>query len=299
MIGGVQDSLKVYVKGIFAGLAESMRILYRNKAGFAGFIIVVGYIVMAIVGPLVVPKPMKDPTKIYAPPSFEHPLGTDFQGKDVLSQIVHGAGLVLSTAFLAGLITTMLAVILGLSAGFRGGVVDSLIMGAADIVLTIPQFPLLAVLAGIIRLKDYVGLAVIIAVLSWAATARAIRSQVLSVKERDFIQSARALDLGTRHILFSEILPNIMPFIAISFIFSITSAIYAQIGLVYLGFVPFEESNWGVMLNRAWTFGAIFNRNSIFFIMGPVIAIAIFQTALIMLNKSLDELFDPRLRRGI
>jgi peptide/nickel transport system permease protein len=154
------------------------------------------------------------------------------------------------------------------------------------------------VLAGLIRFNNVTLLAVILGALAWPSLTRAIRAQVLSLRERDFVEAARALDLGTGHIILREILPNMMSYIAISLIFAMTSAIYAQVGLVFLGLVPFSGTNWGVMLSLAWTRGAIFYRDSLWYIMSPVAAIALFQLSLVSLTRSLEEVFNPRLRTG-
>ncbi len=277
-------------------LIDPLKIIARNKAGLVGFIGLIIYILMATVGPMLVPLDTQArPGQMYLPPSWEHPLGTDSEGRDILSQIVNGASDVLFVAFLAGVITVVIATLLGTIAGFKGGAVDAFIMAIDDILLTIPQFPLLSVLSALISL-DNLTLAVIIGVLSWPALARAIRSQVLSVKSRDFIEAARALDLGTRHIVFTEIMPNLMSYIVVSLIFAMTGAVYAQVGLVFLGFVPFQSQNWGVMINLAWTRGAIFFKDSIYYILAPIIAISGFQLSAIMFSRALEEIFNPRLR---
>jgi peptide/nickel transport system permease protein len=128
---------------------------------------------------------------------------------------------------------------------------------------------------------------------------RSIRAQVLSLRERDYIEAAVALDLSTPHILFRELLPNMMSYITISFILATTSAMYQQVGLVFLGMVPFAKHDWGVMINLAWTGGAIFSPVSSSWILSPVIAIALFQLCLVMFARSLEELFNPRLRSGL
>lgn len=280
-------------------LGTTLRLMSRNRVGFAGFLGVIFFIVLSFILPMFVPLDIQTKlTEIYKPPSLSHLLGTDHQGRDILSQIVHGGRDVLVVAFLAGVISTGIAVVFGALSALLRGTVDSIIMGLADIVLTIPQFPLLAVLAGLIRFNNVTLLAVILGALAWPSLTRAIRAQVLSLRERDFVEAARALDLGTSHIILREILPNMMSYIAISLIFAMTSAIYAQVGLVFLGLVPFSGTNWGVMLSLAWTRGAIFYRDSLWYIMSPVAAIALFQLSLVSLTRSLEEIFNPRLRTG-
>ena len=206
----------------------------------------------------------------------------------------------LIVAFLAGAISTLIAVVLGSLSALAGGRLDSGIMGFADIMLTIPTIPLLIVLAGLLRFDSVLYLAVILGLLSWPSLSRAIRAQVLSLRERDFVEAARALDLGTGHIVFREIMPNMASYLAISLIFAMTAAVYAQVGLVFLGLVPMSGTNWGVMLQLAWTKGAIFYPKAFWYIMGPVFAIALFQLALVFASRSLEEVFNPRLaHRGM
>jgi peptide/nickel transport system permease protein len=171
-------------------------------------------------------------------------------------------------------------------------------MFITEIILTIPQFPLLAVLAAFVRLTNPTMLAFIIGFLGWPALARAIRSQVLSIKERDYIEAARVLDLGRIHIIFSEILPNMLSYIVISLIMAMTGAVYSQVGLIILGLVPFYGHNWGLMIQLAWTRGAIFYKGSIFYILSPIIAIALFQWSAVTFTRSLEGIFNPRLRAG-
>ena len=152
-------------------------------------------------------------------------------------------------------------------------------------------------IATLVQLNNILTLALLLSVLSWAGLYRSIRAQVLSLKERDYVEAAIALDLGLWHIVFREILPNMMSYIVISFTIAMRQAIYAQVGLVFLGLVPLTR-NWGVMINLAWTQGAIFFKDSIYFIMAPVTAIALFVLSVVWMTRSLEEIFNPRLRTG-
>jgi peptide/nickel transport system permease protein len=270
----------------------------RNRVGFAGFILVVTIVFVSFVGPLFVPLDVTvDVNQIYESPSLSHPLGTDSEGKDVLSQIIHGGWPILTIGYLAAAISTIIAVTLGSLGAFVGGRVDTGFTWLADMVLTIPQLPLLAVLAGILSLNSKFAVAGLIGALFWPTLMRAIRAQVLSLKERDYVESARALDLGTPHIVFREIAPNMAGYIVINFTLAVTASMYAVVGLTLLGLVPLSENNWGVMINLAWTRGAIFSKDSVFYIMAPIAAIALHQFGLVAMNRSLSEVFDPRLRR--
>ena len=288
------------MSSIWQNVRTTFRLLTYNKVGFIGLLGVIFFILLSFVGPYIVPLDTQTKVdKIYMQPSSEFWLGTDSEGRDIFSQIVHGGKDVLVVAFLAGFISTTIAVVLGALSALAGGWVDNAIMALADIVLTIPQFPLLAVLAGLVKFNNVTLLALILGLLSWPALTRAIRAQVLSLREREFVEAARALDLGTRHIIIKEILPNMMSYIAINLIFAMTGAIYAQVGLVFLGLVPFSGSNWGVMLSLAWTRGAIFYKGSLWYIMSPVVAIALFQLSLVSMTRMLEEIFNPRLRTSV
>ena len=169
-------------------------------------------------------------------------------------------------------------------------------MFLTDIWLTIPQLPLLIVLTAFIRVNDPITLVLIIGLLSWPGLLRAVRSQVLAIKQSDYIEAARVLDLGTGHIVFREILPNMMSYITINFILAVTAAMGFQATLVFLGVVPLSGTNWGVMIRLADTRGAIFSRDSFWYIMSPVLAISLFQLTLVALERGFAEVFNPRLR---
>jgi len=295
-----ERSLSDAIGNFMQGFVAFLRLMARNRVGFAGFLVVIGFVLLALTGPYFVElDATSNVLQIYQPPSRAHLLGTDHQGRDICAQIVHGGKDIIYVAFLAAALSTLIAVTFGALTALVGGAVDSLIMTLTDIVLTIPQFPLLAVLAAFVRLNSLTLLAVLLALLGWPTLLRAVRSQVLSLKERDYVEAAVALDMGLRHIIFSEILPNMMSYIIISFTLAMTGAVYAQVGLIFLGLVPMSGQNWAVMIQLAWVRGAIFFKDSIYYIMSPVLAIAFFQLAVVSMSRSLEEVFNPRLRGGV
>jgi peptide/nickel transport system permease protein len=292
-----QRTFKDILLGVLRGIADFFRLMAHNRVGFIGFIIVVLYFAVAFLGPLFMPVDQETKVaRIFEPPSWQHPLGMDHQGRDVLSQVVNGGREILLTALLTAVLSTVIGITLGALSAVAGGGVDGFLVMLADIFLAVPRFPLLIVLAGFIQVSNMVVLALILAALGWMNLYRAVRAQVLSLRERDYVEAAITLDLGTWHIIFKEILPNMMSYIAISFAFSMTSAIYQQTGLVLLGLVPFSSHNWGVMINIAWTRGAIFYKDAAMYILAPVFTIALFQLAMVWMTRSLEEVFNPRLR---
>jgi peptide/nickel transport system permease protein len=284
-------------RGLVGSVQSVFSVLAYNRAGLIAAWALIIIVVVSFVAPLVIPKPEPNYGNIYAPPSLVHPLGTDFQGSDVLAQTLRGGEVVLIVGAVAAAISVLISITFGALSAYAGGWVDTVITGLADIVLTIPNFPLLAVLAAYLRFTNPVFLALLIAALSWPTLLRAVRGQVLSLKERDYVEAARALDLGTPHILFREILPNMRAYIAMYFVLSMTGAIYSQVGLYLLGFAPLAGDNWGIMLNLAWYRGAIFFKNSFWYIMAPIVAISVVQLAMVTVTRSLEEAFNPRLRK--
>ncbi|MDQ7027314.1 MAG: ABC transporter permease subunit [Anaerolineae bacterium] len=228
-----------------------------------------------------------------------HWLGSDTQGRDIGSHIVHGGRILILTAVLGGVISTGIALVFGSLGALLGGTVDNVLTALTNLILAIPRFPLLVVLAGLISFNNTLFLGVLIGVLGWPALMRAIRAQVLSLRERDFVEAAQSLGLGMPHIMFREILPNMISFVIINFIFSITFAMYEQIGLVVLGLAPISDYTWGVMLYFGRTRGTLFNSDGASMALSPVMAIALFQVCLVLFARALEELFDPRLRSGL
>ena len=279
---------------------KTLKLLSRNRMGFLGFILLVLIILLSFLGPIVwPPEESANVAAINQGISAEHWLGTDFQGQDNLRKVINGGKEMVITAFLTGIIATFIAVAVGSFSAFVGGRMDSVLMELVNVWLTIPKFPLLAVVATVLKLNDIVTLSLLMALLDWPGLSRQVRSQVLSLKKRDYVEAAVMLHLGTPHIIFREILPNMMSFIAISTIFTMTHAIYQQTGLVFLGIVPYASANWGVMISAAERRGVLFNPQAMWSLIAPIGAMVIFQLALVSFARSLDKIFNPRLRTSI
>ena len=277
--------------------AMLVRLIARSPVGLLGLMGVGSIVVMSYLGPLVVPlQDTPDLANVYRTPSLAHPLGTDFQGRDVLNQIVYGGRDILNVAFLAAFLSTFIAVTFGSLAATLGGKTDTALLTLADIVLTVPHLIVLIVVAALFRPEGFLVLAVLLASLQWAGLLRQVRAQILSLKEREYVEAARSLDLGLFHIIFREMLPNMANYIAIHFIFAVTGAIYAQVGLIILGLVPLSGTNWGIMLYFAQSQGALYFRDSFWYILSPILVISIFQLSLVALAAGLEDVFNPRLR---
>ena len=278
-------------------LQNSLRTISRNPIGLLGLIGLVFFILMSFVGPYIFPfndDPRMD--QIYQAPSWQHLMGTDHLGRDNAVQIVHGGREVMIVAFSAGLISLVIATLVGGLSAFLGGRFDTIAMTLADVVLTVPRIIVLTMIAGLIKFTDPLALAPLIGMLTWPTLARGIRAQILSLRERDYVEASRVLGMGTAHIVFVEMLPNMMGYILTGLILAMTTAIYEQIVLIFLGLVPLSGANWGLMLNFAYNRGAIFQKDSVYYILAPTLAIVLFQLTMVSFARALEEIFNPRLR---
>lgn len=276
-----------------------LRTLRRSPAGLVGMIIVALLVLLALIGPLFTPTLVADTNSILMPAGTPgHLLGTDNEGKDVLIQMIDGGAPVIFIGLFAAAISMIISIVLGSLAAYFGGLFNSSVLALSDLFLCVPQIVLLAVLGATFKLDSPILLALIIGILSWPVMTLAIRSQVLSLKQREFIEAGRLLDLGTMRIVFVEILPNMASYIMMNFVIGVTNAIYALVGLYVLGLAPLTGSNWGIMLNRAIIAGAIFNDASLAFVLSPIVAIVLLMVGLVMTTRSLEEILNPRLRNG-
>jgi peptide/nickel transport system permease protein len=278
---------------------KTLKLIARNKIGLLGFVLLLALVLMSYVGPYVVPPETRaNVDQIYKPPSLEHPLGTDFQGRENWKLLVHGGAEVISVAFMAGVLTTLIAVVVGAFSAFLGGRVDDVMMTFTDVWLALPRGILLIVTAYFVSLENVWTLALFLSVFGWPSLARQVRSQFLSLKKREYVEAAQLLNLGTPHIVFREMLPNMMSYILIALIEAMIGAIYSQTYLVFLGLVPFGN-NWGVLFSLAYAKNAIYNPNAMSSLLVPMGGIVLLQLSLIMFSRSLEEIFNPRLRTGV
>ncbi|WP_062428577.1 ABC transporter permease [Herbidospora daliensis] len=274
------------------------RVLRRKPSRMVGVAIVVLFVFMGIFGPLLYPNPLpRDDNALYASPSWAHPFGTDFEGTDVLALVVTGTRYVLLAGLATAVITVAVGTLIGLLAGFHRGRWDSVLMRLTDLQLTIPGLPLLLVLSTVWKFTSPIEMGVVLGLLGWGGIARAVRSQSLSLRERGFIEAAKGLGLPTRHIVLRELLPPMAPYIAMNMLIAVTGAIYAQVGLFFLGVLPFDANNWGVMLNLSvFGGGALSSTAALPYLLAPLLAILLLTLGIVLVVDAMDEIFNPRLR---
>jgi len=231
---------------------SAWRALVRNRRALFGLVGLTFFLLMAILGPVVIPlERMPNPDLRFQAPSLQHLLGTDYAGRDTFAQIVHGSRDIVQISFFTGVFAVLIALSVGLMAGLVGGHVDTLLTAVIDVFLTVPQFPVMAILAALVRVGDPVTFGLVLAVSAWPGVARSLRAQVVALREREFVEAARVMALSPAWIVFREILPNLVPLVAVYFIRVARDAITVSVGIMLLGLVPLKVDNWGMMLNLA------------------------------------------------
>ena len=266
----------------------------QNKLAVLGGLVVAVLFTIAIFAPAITPY---DPNainvqNILEPPGFTHPFGTDDLGRDILSRIIWGSRISLSVGFVAVGISTFIGVILGAITGYYGGWVDRVIMRFVDIMLSIPTFFLL--LAVIAFLEPGISnIMIVIGLTSWMGVTRLVRAEFLSVKEREFTQSARAIGAGDMRIIFRHILPNSIAPVIVSAVLGVAGAILTESALSFLGIgVQPPASSWGNILTIGKDNIEIAWWLSVF----PGVAILVTVLAYNLLGEGIRDAFDPRMK---
>lgn len=274
--------------------------LKENRKAAVGLFIVLTFILIAIIGPFIAPY---SPTQFAVGGSQEHPssahwLGTTQLGQDIFSQVLVGARGSLEVGFATGFFTTLIAVIVGLTAGYLGGWVDDTLSILTNVFLTLPFIPIMIVVASYAAAFNVKGPVILVGVLTltgWAWGARVKRSQVLTLRNKDFVMAARVAGESWIHIVFFEIVPNMLSLIAASFLFSTIFAILGEAALEFIGLGDPSSVTWGIVLNQAETNSALLQGDWFWFI-PPGLCIGIFALGLALINYAIDEVTNPKLR---
>jgi len=294
----------------FASLTSFLGRLVRRPEGFAGVAIIVFFAVLALFPSLFV-GPLETVTsssgKRLEPPSLAHLLGTDNLGRDVLNLTVHGARISMLIGFLATLVTLVIGAVLGIVSGFVGGRTDTVIMRITDFFLVLPTFVLALIIAPIVL--DIIGageilgirttlfvIVIVIGITSWATTARIIRSQTMSVKERAFIDRARVIGSGRWRMMRVHILPNVTGLIVANAVLIFAGAILTETTLAFIGLGdPFAPS-WGQILGASQDAGAP-GLGAWWWYVSPGVCIVLVVLAFTLIGGALDDLLNPKARR--
>ncbi len=271
--------------------------LYRtSKLGLAGLAIIVGYVILAVAAPYITPyDPFESVALPFEEPSPEHPLGTDHLGRDLLSELIYGTRVSLMIGLAASFISVMIGTTVGLIAGFFGGKVDTVLMRLTDTFIQMPQLPLMLIFVSILG-KGILNIVLAISVVAWTASARIARSLTLSLKERPFVEAARAVGAGSLQILWRHIVPNVFPVIFAYANIAVVDAILSESFLSFIGFGDPRTPSWGMILYFASRSGAMSN-GFWWFVIPPGLMIMTLALGFAITNYSLDQILNPRLRR--
>jgi peptide/nickel transport system permease protein len=271
---------------------------HRNLT--VGLVLLAILLLICLVGPSMVNVEHARATSVVPdqPPSPAFPLGTDDQGRDLLAVLVAGLPLTLRIGFIAGGVGLTIGILLGLLSGYRRGALDVVIRMLVDTLLTVPGLLVLIIVADSIKSVISINaMALIVASLAWMQPTRTIRAQVLTLRERAYVQVARLNGMSTLGIVTRELLPNLLPYLAASFVGAVGAAILASIGLEALGLGPQDAPDIGMTIYWAITFNALL-RGLWWWWLTPIIAVMVLFIGLFLVSAGLDEIANPRLRRS-
>jgi peptide/nickel transport system permease protein len=281
--------------GSGTGRLTGLRAAFRSPRLVVGTSIVGFFVLLAIFGPFFFSNPNALSNTELAGPSLKHLLGTTQIGQDVFAQLVVSARNTLLIGVGAGLLATAVSIIVGISGGYAGGIIDEALSLFSNVVLVIPTLPLVIIIIADVKSSGLVPLIVIIALTSWAAAARVLRAQTLSVRNREYVLAARASGERAWRIVFVEIMPNELPIIVSNFIFGVIFAILTQAALAFIGLGDPTLLTWGNMLSLAYDNQAL-SVGAWWWLIPPGLCIALLGMGLALINFSLDQLLNPRLR---
>jgi len=278
----------------------------------AGLVILLIFIVMAVfphqllwllsaVGgwDLCGPFDQVGPLGVGSAPTPEHPLGTDARGYDILSRVVYGTRVSLLIGLVASAVSMGLGTVMGLLSGYWGGWKDEVLMRITDVFLVLPWLVLMIVLAAVLPGGQSVTkVVIVIGITGWSGTARIVRAQVLSIKERGFVERAKAIGAGDLHIVYKHVFPNVFPLVFANAILTIALSILSEstLSFIKLGPMAMDVVTWGNMLDDAYRAGAMFNELYLWVVV-PGLCIVFLVLAFTFIGYALDEIFNPKLRK--
>jgi peptide/nickel transport system permease protein len=274
-------------------------VAYRQLT--VGLVIITAVVLLGVIGPMLVDTSgAKVGTDIPdLTPSIEHPLGTDTVGRDLLSVVIVGTPLTLSIGLTAGIIGLGIGTLFGFVSGYYGGLADTLLRGAADVFLTVPGLLILVVIAS--STKDALNVqteALVVSALAWMWPTRTIRSQVLTMKERGYVQVARFSGTSDPRIIIEEMMPNLLPYLAASFVAAVATAILASIGLEALGLGPQNQPTLGMTIYWSLYYTSVM-RGLVWWWLPPIVIIVLIFIGLFSISAGLDRITNPRLRSTV
>jgi len=296
----VPEATREKTRMLMGRLMDVTKQVLHHKMGFFGVVIIVFFVGLAIFGPLLTPYSVDlktgDKFLPYLKPSPDHWMGTDSRGFDIFSQLLYGARTSIVVGIFAAVIASFLGAAIGLYSGFVGGWKDEVIMRINDVILSIPWLVLMILVAAMIGQITLTILIIIIGITGWSGTARLVRAQVMSLRERMYVERARAIGSSDTHIIGKHILPNAFPLVFANTILTVAISILSEATLSFLRMRPQGTTTWGTMLSYAQEATAL-QIGLFWWIIAPGLCIVFLVLGFTLLGHALDEITNPRLRR--
>lgn len=275
---------------------EFLYFTLRNTKLKVGLVVIVIFLLLTFIGPLLTDfAPMAYIGPGAHPPSSDHWFGTTTFGQDVYTQFVYGLKATFQVGLIGGGLGTLLGLLIGFTAGFRGGIIDEVLNVITNIVLVLPTLAVLLIIAAYLQVRGVMTESIFIGLTSWPWAARAIRAQTFSLRTRDFVDLARLNGMKPLKIIFTEIAPNMMSYLFMTFILQFGGAILNAATLDFIGLGPTTGISLGLMMNNAVLWSAL-HLGMWWWFVPPGVAIMLIVGALYIMNVGLDEVFNPKLR---
>jgi peptide/nickel transport system permease protein len=278
-------------------VAAPAKILWEDWRARVGGLIILLYRLMGTVGVIALEPPTGNaPAQLRPFQNMAHPLGTDGTGVDLLKYTVHATPPMLEMIAAGAVFATGLGTGVGVFSGYVGGRADRALMTLTDIMMTIPGLPLVIVVAVILEPTNPWFIGVVLTINNWSGLARTVRSQVLTIKRESFVEASRLMGLSKRNILTKDVTPNVMPYVLVNFVNTSRKVIFEAVALYFLGVLPSTFPNWGVMLDRAYSGGALFVPDLAYWLFIPLVTIVLLSLGFILFAQGTDRIFNPRVR---
>jgi peptide/nickel transport system permease protein len=274
-----------------------LAVLLRNRTATAGLVVIALTGLIAILAGVLAPhSPSAQSGPVYAAPNGHWLLGTDDGGVDVLSQLIYGTRVSMIVGLAGAGVSILIGGTIGVVAGFVGGKTDIALMRLTDYFLVIPDVPLMIVFAAVFG-RSLTNIVIIIGIVYWTSTARLIRAQVKTLRERTYVHRAKSLGAGNWRLIRRHILPQITPLLVANTVLMVATAIFAQTYVAFLGLGDPSQASWGQMIQNSLTGGAIFH-DAWWAVVPPGLAVTVIVLACTMVGQSLEDELNPRLRSG-
>jgi peptide/nickel transport system permease protein len=271
--------------------------ILRNRSALVALAVLLFFVFLAVAGPLLIDgDPKAQVGEVFESPSREFPLGTDGGGANMLSMLIAGARISLFIGFAAAFISALIGGTVGILAGFFGGKTDTALMRTTDYFLVIPDIPLMIVIAALFGRSTW-NIVLIIGIIYWTFTARLLRAQTKSVRQRVYVQRARALGARNSRLVLRHVLPQVTPLLIANTVLLIAYAIFAETFITFLGLGDPTAISWGRLIENAFTDDAIINE-AWWAIIPPGLCVMFVVLACTILGQALEDALNPRLRTG-